>query len=162
MEQRVLVQQDIVRLVDAIRKQGKIIGFTNGCFDILHVGHVRYLCAAKSMVDVLIVGVNSDESVRALKGPQRPVIPDIFRAEVLSALRCVDYVTIFSERTAERIVEAIRPDIYFKGGDYTPDVNSLPESAIVREYGGKVVILPYQEGFSTTRILGAIRESLER
>lgn len=162
MEQRVLVQQDIVRLVDAIRKQGKIIGFTNGCFDILHVGHVRYLCAAKSMVDVLIVGVNSDESVRALKGPQRPVIPDIFRAEVLSALRCVDYVTIFSERTAERIVEAIRPDIYFKGGDYTPDVNSLPESAIVREYGGKVVILPYQEGFSTTRILGTIRESLER
>jgi len=162
LEQRVLVQQDIVRLVDAIRKQGKIIGFTNGCFDILHVGHVRYLCAAKSMVDVLIVGVNSDESVRALKGPQRPVIPDIFRAEVLSALRCVDYVTIFSERTAERIVEAIRPDIYFKGGDYTPDVNSLPESAIVREYGGKVVILPYQEGFSTTRILGTIRESLER
>ena len=162
MEQRVLVQQDIVRLVDAIRKQGKIIGFTNGCFDILHVGHVRYLCAAKSMVDVLIVGVNSDESVRALKGPQRPVIPDIFRAEVLSALRCVDYVTIFSDRTAERIVEAIRPDIYFKGGDYTPDVNSLPESAIVREYGGKVVILPYQEGFSTTRILGTIRESLER
>jgi len=162
LEQRVLVQQDIVRLVDAIRKQGKIIGFTNGCFDILHVGHVRYLCAAKSMVDVLIVGVNSDESVRALKGPQRPVIPDIFRAEVLSALRCVDYVTIFSDRTAERIVEAIRPDIYFKGGDYTPDVNSLPESAIVREYGGKVVILPYQEGFSTTRILGTIRESLER
>ncbi|WP_041424412.1 D-glycero-beta-D-manno-heptose 1-phosphate adenylyltransferase [Thermobaculum terrenum] len=162
MEQRVLSQQDIVRLVDAVRKQGKSIGFTNGCFDILHVGHVRYLCAAKSMVDVLIVGVNSDESVRALKGPQRPVIPDIFRAEVLSALRCVDYVTIFSDRTAERIVEAIRPDIYFKGGDYTPDVNSLPESAIVREYGGKVVILPYQEGFSTTRILGTIRELLER
>ncbi len=162
MEQRVLDQQDIVRLVSAIRKQVKSIGFTNGCFDILHVGHVRYLCAAKSMVDVLIVGVNSDESVRALKGPQRPIIPDVFRAEVLSALRCVDYVTIFSDITAERIVEAIKPDIYFKGGDYTPDVNSLPESAIVRSYGGRVVILPYQEGFSTTHILGTIRESLER
>jgi rfaE bifunctional protein nucleotidyltransferase chain/domain len=126
---------------------------TNGIFDLLHSGHVRYLEEAGATGDVLVVGLNSDSSTRTLKGPQRPIIPQEERAYLLAALRCVDYVTVFEQRTAEELVATLQPDIYVKGGDYTPDDPRLPEARVVRSYGGQVVLLPYHEGFSTTSLI---------
>jgi rfaE bifunctional protein nucleotidyltransferase chain/domain len=134
-------------------RAGRKIVFTNGVFDILHAGHVQYLQAARDLGDALVVALNSDESVRQLKGPTRPVNPLADRMAVLAALRCVDAVTSFGEATAEKILERIQPDIFVKGGDYT--VETLPgrEAQIVLGYGGDVVIMPLLEGRSTTRIL---------
>lgn len=125
--------------------------FTNGVFDILHAGHVDYLEKARQLGDFLVVALNTDESVRALKGPTRPVNTLEDRQRVIGALRCVDCVVDFSEQTPERIIAEVRPDIHVKGGDYT--VESLPESKIVLGYGGKVVILPLLEGRSSTNTL---------
>ena len=135
----------------ACRKSGRTIVFTNGCFDILHAGHVRYLNAAKALGDVLIVGLNSDESVRRLKGEGRPVNPAEDRAEVLAALRAVDHVIVFGEATAEELVRQLKPDIYVKGGDYS--LETLPEAKIVHSYGGKTVLIPMVEGRSTTNVI---------
>lgn len=140
---------------DRLRAEGRRIVFTNGCFDILHAGHVRYLNAAKRLGDVLIVGLNSDSSVRMLKGPERPINPQEDRAEVLSALRAVDRVVIFDERTAEALVEEVKPDIYVKGGDY--DLSTLPEAKIVIENGGRVEFIKLVEGRSTTNIIQRMR-----
>ena len=140
-----------------LRAAGKRIVFTNGVFDLLHVGHVRYLQAARELGDALFIGVNSDDSVRRLKGPARPLNPAEERAEVLDALRCVDFVCIFGEDTPMTLLELVRPDIHAKGGDYkTPD--ALPETPLVRSYGGEVVILPLVDGRSTTRIIGKMQE----
>lgn len=150
---------------ESLRTAGKIVVLTNGCFDILHVGHVRYLRQARALGDFLIVGLNSDDSVRALKGEQRPLIPQEERAEVLAALECVDCVVVFSENTAERLVEILRPDVYVKGGDYGFDGSSgkdLPEAKVVSAYGGIVRILPYQAGRSTTEIIDIILEKFGR
>ena len=133
------------------KKDEKIVVFTNGCFDILHAGHVRYLNAAKALGDVLIVGLNSDESVRRLKGKGRPVNPAADRAEVLAALRAVDHVIVFGEATAEELVRQLKPDIYVKGGDYS--LETLPEAKIVHSYGGKTVLIPMVEGRSTTNVI---------
>lgn len=129
----------------------RIVVFTNGCFDLLHVGHIRYLTQAKQLGELLIVGINSDESVRKIKGPQRPIQPQSDRAEILAALGMVDFVIIFNEANPERIIELLRPDILVKGGDW-------PESQIVgadfvRSYGGVVQSLDWVEGKSTTRLL---------
>ena len=132
-------------------KDEKKVVFTNGCFDILHAGHVRYLNAAKALGDVLIVGLNSDESVRRLKGEGRPVNPAADRAEVLAALRAVDHVVVFGEATAEELVRQLKPDIYVKGGDYS--LETLPEAKIVGSYGGKTVLIPMVEGRSTTNVI---------
>lgn len=140
---------------------GQRVVLTNGVFDLLHVGHVDYLEQARALGDVLIVGMNSDASTRALKGSSRPLMPEGARAYVLAALRCVDYVTIFGERTAEALVTALQPDVYVKGGDYATagqdalvvDDHRLPEARIVREYGGQVCLLPYRAGYSTTVLL---------
>lgn len=133
-------------------RQGKRLVFTNGVFDILHAGHVRYLAQARTLGDLLIVGLNSDESVRLLeKGPNRPINPLEDRAEIISALRCVDGVVAFSERTPEEMIAKLKPDIHVKGGDYDPE--KLPETSLVRSYGGQVVILPFHEGRSTTSTL---------
>ncbi len=142
--------------------------FTNGCFDLLHLGHVRYLQAARALGDLLVVGVNSDASTRALKGAGRPLVPQEDRAEVLAALACVDYVTIFEEVTAVALVEALRPDVYVKGGDYAaPNAASqpdaihyarLPEAAPVLAYGGQVRLIPYLPGHSTTALIERIRQ----
>ena len=129
----------------------RVVVFTNGCFDILHAGHVRYLNAAKALGDVLIVGLNSDESVRRLKGEGRPVNPEEDRAEVLAALRAVDHVIVFGEATAEELVRQLKPDIYVKGGDYS--LETLPEAKIVHSYGGKTVLIPMVEGRSTTNVI---------
>ena len=129
----------------------QIVVFTNGCFDILHAGHVRYLNAAKALGDILVVGLNSDESVRRLKGEGRPVNPAEDRSEVLAALRAVDHVVVFSEATAEELVRQLKPDIYVKGGDYS--LETLPEAKIVDSYGGKTVLIPMVEGRSTTNVI---------
>lgn len=133
-------------------RHGKKVVFTNGVFDILHAGHVRYLAQARQMGDMLIVGLNSDTSARGLdKGPDRPVNGQDDRAEVLRALRSVDGVIIFDDATPERLIRAIHPEVHVKGGDYKAE--DLPETEVVRGYGGDVVILPFLEGRSATGIL---------
>lgn len=142
--------------------------FTNGCFDLLHLGHVRYLQEARLLGDFLVLGLNSDESVTFLKGPGRPLVPASERAEILAALACVDYVTIFPEKTANAIVELLRPMVYVKGGDYTgaqegkPDLARLPEASSVLAYGGSVRLIPYLPGHSTTELIATIKYLPER
>ncbi|MSQ97206.1 MAG: D-glycero-beta-D-manno-heptose 1-phosphate adenylyltransferase [Gemmataceae bacterium] len=143
----------LVRHVDAARARGQRIVFTNGCFDLLHVGHVTYLQQAATLGDVLIIGVNSDRSVRELKGPKRPVIEEHDRAALLAALSCVDYVTIFDEATPESLVRRLKPDVLAKGGDYT--VAEVVGGDFVRAQGGRVVIIPLVPGVSTTKILNS-------
>jgi rfaE bifunctional protein nucleotidyltransferase chain/domain len=141
--------------VSALRAGGGRLVLTNGCFDLLHVGHVRYLQAARELGELLIVGLNSDASTRALKGPERPLVPAAERAEVLAALACVDAIVIFDEPTAETLVAALRPEIYVKGSDYAEA--DLPEARIVRRYGGEVRLLPAITGISTTALIARIR-----
>ena len=135
----------------ALREAGVRVVFTNGCFDILHAGHVRYLAAARALGDVLILGLNSDASVRRLKGEMRPVNTAEDRAEVVGALKSVDYVVIFGEDTAENLIAKVRPAVYAKGGDYTRE--TLPEARIVESYGGEVAFIPLVAGKSTTGII---------
>jgi len=146
------------QLGDELRSEGSRIVFTNGHFDLLHVGHLRYLRAAAKLGDVLVVGVNDDWMTTERKGPSRPILPQAERAELLAGLGCVAYATIFSEPTAERCVKSLRPDVYVKGGDYGPGGVDLLEAEIVRQQGGETVILPLVEGRSTTDIVTAIRE----
>ena len=144
---------DVESFCDELRRQNKIV-FTNGCFDILHAGHVRYLTTAKNFGDVLIVGLNSDASVRLLKGNSRPINNQFDRAEVLLGLKAVDHVIIFGEQTAEAIIAKVKPNIYVKGGDYT--LETLPEAKIVQNFGGRVELVNFVAGHSTTRILEKI------
>ncbi len=149
------------RVRESLRADGKIVVLTNGCFDILHVGHIRYLRQARALGDCLIVGLNSDDSVRSIKGPLRPLVPEAERAEVVAALECVNYVVVFPEDTAERLVEVLQPDVYVKGGDYGLDGmtgKELPEASIVASYGGRVHLLPYVVGRSTTDVVNIILE----
>ena len=134
--------------------QGKKIVFTNGCFDIIHVGHVRYLTTAKNFGDVLIVGLNTDESVKKLKGTNRPINNQDDRAEVLLGLKAVDHVIFFGENTAENLIAELQPDVYVKGGDYT--LETLPEAKIVQTYGGRVEFINFVAGKSTTNIIEKI------
>ena len=138
------------------REAGQRVVLTNGTFDVLHVGHVRYLEAAREMGDILVVGINSDESVRGYKGPGRPVVPHDERAEIVAALRCVDYAVVFDEPTATALVEALEPEVYVKGGDYDGS-KPLPEAEAVHRYGGKVRIVPYVAGKSATRLIGRMK-----
>lgn len=141
----------IASTVSQLKKQGKKIVTTNGCFDILHLGHIRYLQEAKSLGDILIVGVNSDVSVRKLKGLERPINKETDRAEVLAALEAIDYVIIFPEDTPEKLLGVIQPHVHVKGGDYTG--KELPEKKVVEACGGKVHCVSHVPGFSTTEIL---------
>jgi rfaE bifunctional protein nucleotidyltransferase chain/domain len=138
--------------------EGKTIVFTNGCFDILHVGHVRYLAAARRLGDILVVGLNSDDSVRELKGAGRPLNSEEDRAEVLAALEAVDHVIVFGEKRVSNLVRELAPDVYAKGGDYTADSLDPDEVAVLREIGAKIEILPLVPGKSTTRLFQTIRE----
>lgn len=151
---KVLSEEALVDRCKSLRQEEKSIVFTNGCFDLLHRGHVTYLEAARTLGDVLIVAVNSDRSVRALKGPTRPFTPAGDRAHVLAALACVDYVMEFDDETAECLVQRLQPDIYVKGGDYASD--EPVEAMVVRAYGGTVRILPFTSGFSTTDLVQRI------
>jgi D-glycero-beta-D-manno-heptose 1-phosphate adenylyltransferase len=149
----------VLSLGDALRlREGKRLVFTNGVFDILHAGHVCYLQQARQLGDLLIVALNTDESVRGLgKGADRPINTLEDRATVVGALRCVDGVMTFAEATPERLIATLKPDVHVKGGDY--DADSLPEARIVRSYGGEVVILPTLEGRSTTEVLRKLGQS---
>lgn len=147
-------------ILDGLKAEGKTVVFTNGCFDILHIGHVRYLEAARELGDCLVVAVNTDEGVRRLKGSSRPLVPEFERAEMVAALECVDYVTLFDEETPIAAISYLKPDIHAKGGDYTGD--DLPEAEVVKSYGGKIVILSLVEGKSTTNIVARIVETYEK
>ncbi len=150
-------RNSIEQFCAVLRAGGQRIVFTNGCFDILHAGHVRYLAAARALGDCLVLGLNSDASVRRLKGPKRPVNCEADRAEVVGALRSVDYVTIFDEPTAAELIALVKPDVYAKGGDYT--LATLPEAKIVQQYGGKVEFIDLVAGRSTTQVIERIRDS---
>lgn len=153
---KLISREELPRLRETLHAQGRKIVFTNGCFDVLHVGHLRYLQQARAQGDALVVGLNSDASVRALKGAGRPIVPEDERAELLAGLECVDWVTLFPEATPEATLAALKPDIHVKGGDYTED--QLPEARVVREYGGEVRIMGLVPGRSTTDVVRRIRE----
>ncbi len=162
---KLATRAELARLLAEPRAAGKTIVFTNGCFDLLHLGHVRYLQAARALGDLLIIGLNSDASTRRLKGPGRPLVPEQERAEVLAALACVDFVTIFEEDTAVALVGLLCPDVYVKGGDYAsggqgeaPAIKyaKLPEAAPVLAAGGQVRLIPYLPGHSTSELIQRI------
>lgn len=147
----VLERNRLVARVAIERRRGATIVLANGCFDLFHVGHVRYLAGARNLGDCLIVGINSDVQVRKLKGENRPFMPEAERAEIVAALRYVDYVTIFDEPTVEELIRAIKPDFHAKGTDYTTD--TVPEREIVKEYGGKVAIVGDPKDHSSTDLI---------
>ena len=144
------------RVLDA-RASGRSVAFANGCFDLLHVGHVRYLEAAAQEADLLVVAINDDQSVRSLKGDGRPVLAAEYRAELVAALRCVDFVIVFAEPTVGPLLELLHPDVHCKGTDYTLD--TVPERDVVRAYGGRVAIVGDPKGHSTRELLARIASS---
>lgn len=152
----IVSQQKLAALVADLKKQGKRIVTTNGAFDILHVGHAKALQAAKALGDVLIVGLNSDSSVKQYKSDKRPVIGESDRAEMLAALACVDYVTVFTETDPRNFLELVKPNVHTKSGDY--DAEKMVETPTVRKNGGEVRIMPFVAGKSTTSIIERIRE----
>ncbi len=141
----------IAKAVEDVRKRGGRIVFANGCFDILHAGHVRYLAGAKALGDLLVVGVNSDRQVTALKGPGRPLMPEADRAEIVASLAVVDLVNIFDEPTVETLLLTLKPDIHAKGTDYTEE--TVPEREVVRSYGGQVAIVGDPKDHSTSELI---------
>ncbi len=153
----ILTLDRAVRFVAEQRAQGKTIVFTNGVFDLLHPGHVRYLADARRQGDVLIVGVNSDRSVHAIKGPDRPIFPENERAEVLAALACVDAVCVFDEADPHAIISALQPDVLVKGADWAAD--AIIGRDVVEARGGRVVRIKFAEGYSTTSIVERIRKT---
>ena len=164
LHERLVTREHLLGLRKKWREEGLRVVFTNGVFDLLHVGHVQYLAEARNLGDLLILGLNSDTSVQFYKGPKRPLVSQEDRAKVLLSLRQVDFVTIYDEYTAEESVRALQPDIYVKGGDYSlastiptdKPFKLLPEENIVRSYGGTIHIIPYLSGHSTTALIEKI------
>jgi rfaE bifunctional protein nucleotidyltransferase chain/domain len=162
-QRKILQRDELAELVHYRQQHGEHGVFTNGCFDLLHLGHVRYLQEARGLGDFLILGLNSDESTRKLKGPGRPLVPEQERAEILAALTCIDYVTIFGEATADSLLSLLQPAIYTKGGDYVADQQAapgskrLPEAPTVQAYGGTIKLIPYLPHHSTTELIAAIK-----
>lgn len=154
---RILNRSTLIARVQAARQAKARIILANGCFDVLHVGHVRYLEGAKALGDLLVVGVNSDEEVRRLKGAGRPVTSENERAEIVASIECVDLVTIFREPTVEALLLAIKPDVHAKGTDYTED--TVPERAVVRSYGGRVAIVGDPKEHSTSEMIGRLSDA---
>jgi rfaE bifunctional protein nucleotidyltransferase chain/domain len=156
-QSKVITLDEARRLRDRARAEGRKVALANGAFDLLHVGHVRYLQAARELADLLFVAVNSDASVRGLKGPGRPLMPAAERAEILSALSCVDGVVIFDEPDVVRVIEALAPDLHVKGTDYRPE--TVPERAAVERLGGRVVIAGDPKDHSTSELVRRLRGS---
>ena len=150
-DSRILNREELLARVQEARSAGARIIFANGCFDVLHVGHVRYLASARELGDVLVVGINSDRQVEKLKGAGRPIMPAAERAELLAAIKSVTYVTIFDEPTVEQLLLTLKPDVHAKGTDYTEE--TVPERAVVRSYGGRVAIVGDPKDHSTSEIL---------
>ena len=155
---KVIAPEHLASWREALRAQGRRLVVTNGCFDLLHAGHVTYLEAARAAGDALLIGLNGDDSVRQLKGSDRPVVPEADRATVLAALACVDGVCIFPEVRAVRFLEAVAPDIYVKGGDYTIDTIHQDERRAVESQGGRILFIPFLPGRSTSGILARIQK----
>jgi len=151
MRSKIKNLKSLTRALSALRRKGKRIVFTNGCFDILHVGHVDYLSKARRLGDLLVIGLNSDSSVKKIKGKDRPINKESDRARVLSSLYFVDYVTSFNETTPEKLIKKVKPDILVKGGDWK--IEDIVGGAFVRSYGGKIKRIPFVKGYSTTSII---------
>src|SRR3990170_2861080 len=156
MTDKIKTQDELKPILDKLKKEGKKVVFTNGCFDILHVGHVRYLKEAKGYGDILIVAVNSDLSVKSIKGDKRPIVSQSERAEVVAALEMVDYVTMFDEDTPYNRIKKLQPDVLIKGGDWA--IDKIVGRDIVEARGGKVIAIPFIEGASTTGIVERVLE----
>lgn len=157
MDAKIRSQAALARIVRNLRARSKKIVFTNGCFDILHVGHVDYLAKARRLGDRLVVGLNSDASVRAIKGSHRPVNPQRDRARVLAALACVDYIAVFGESTPDKLIRKLRPDILVKGADWK--AADIVGARFVRSYGGRVARIPFVRGYSTTATIRKMRRA---
>jgi rfaE bifunctional protein nucleotidyltransferase chain/domain len=155
---KIVSLEDLPARIKQLRAAKKKIVATNGCFDLLHVGHVRYLKAARALGDVLIVGLNGDDSVRELKGQGRPLNREKDRAEVLAALEAVDLVAIFPEQRATRFIELVAPDVYVKGGDYKTDTLNAEERQILEKLGAKIDIVPFEKGYSTSSLLKKLQK----
>ena len=153
---KVKTHEELVDIIAKEKSAGKKVGFTNGCFDILHVGHVSYLALARDKCDLLVVGMNSDGSTKRLKGEERPVNPQEARALVLAAIESVDFVTIFEEDTPENLIKALTPDVIFKGGDW--DEDQIAGAAYVKASGGEVRIIPFEDGYSTTGLIEKLKK----
>ncbi|HRU45884.1 MAG TPA: D-glycero-beta-D-manno-heptose 1-phosphate adenylyltransferase [Candidatus Marinimicrobia bacterium] len=151
---KIITREQVSRIVSQLKREGRKVAFTNGCFDLLHIGHLELLEHARKLGDILIVGLNSDDSVRRLKGPQRPINTQLDRARILAALEVVDYVVIFNEDTPLELIQTIKPDFLIKGGDYSPD--TIVGSAFVESYGGKVIVFPLVHGKSTSDLINTI------
>ncbi len=151
------ILDELMKIVEGLKKEGKKIVFTNGCFDILHLGHIRYLREAKKLGDTLIVGLNSDNSVRSLKGPNRPLVKEKDRAEILSALEVVDYIVIFDESTPKNLIDKIIPTVLVKGGDWREE--EVVGRDTVEAHGGKVIIIPEVKGYSTSALINKIQKA---
>ena len=147
----VQTREELTKTVAALKASGKKVVTTNGCFDLLHVGHVRYLKAARALGDVLVVGLNTDASVRKLKGEKRPIQNENDRAEILASLECVDFVCLFDEDTPVELLKVLKPDVHAKGGDYKP--SDLAETPVVESMGGRLAIIDLVQGRSTTNIV---------
>jgi D-beta-D-heptose 7-phosphate kinase/D-beta-D-heptose 1-phosphate adenosyltransferase len=160
MKQKLKAREDLIQIVKDLKAEGKRIVFTNGCFDLLHIGHVRYLEEAKTLGDVLVVGVNSDSSVRKLKGPKRPILPEEERTEILSGLGCVDYVTLFDEIDPLKLIASLQPNVLAKGGDWTKE--QIVGKEVVERSGGEVVVIPYVEEASTSNLIETILKRHEK
>ena len=160
MKQKLKARKELVKIIKNLRAKGKRIVFTNGCFDLLHIGHVRYLEEAKKRGDILVVGVNSDASVRKLKGPKRPILPEEERAEILSGLGCVDYVTFFQEIDPMKLITSLHPDILVKGGDWAKE--QIVGGEVVERSGGEVVIIPFVKKASTSNLIQTILKRYEK
>jgi D-glycero-beta-D-manno-heptose 1-phosphate adenylyltransferase len=156
MSAQIIGLEELSKRSKQLRAAGKKLVATNGCFDLLHLGHVRYLQAARALGDLLAVGLNGDGSVRKLKGKGRPITAECDRAEILAALQCVDFVTIFPEMRATQFIAASRPAIYVKGGDYTSETLNEEESALLKEIGAEIRIIPFEAGYSTSHLLEQI------
>jgi rfaE bifunctional protein nucleotidyltransferase chain/domain len=155
---KVVPLEELQQRANKLRATGKRIVGTNGCFDLLHVGHIRYLTTARALGDALIVGINGDQSVRELKGAGRPVTSENDRAEIVAALECVDLVTIFPEVRATRFLELAAPDIYVKGGDYNQDTLNAEERQVLQKIGAKIDIVPFERGYSTSDLLARLNK----
>ncbi len=153
---KILDRKTLLEKLNKLRKENKKIAFTNGCFDILHVGHVRYLREAKNTADVLVLALNSDSSVQSIKGEKRPLVPEEERAEILAALEFIDFVTIFPELTPLELINYLKPDILIKGGDWSED--EVVGGDNVKKWGGRVILIPFVEGKSTTNIVEKIKK----
>lgn len=160
MKEKIKTRKELLRIIKDLKAKGKRIVFTNGCFDLLHIGHVRYLEKARALGDVLVVGVNSDSSVRKLKGAKRPILPEEERAGILSGLGCVDYITIFREIDPLKLITSLRPDLLVKGGDWTKEQTVGKE--VVERLGGEVVIIPFIKGASTSNLIETILRKYEK